>query len=190
MTHAAFCMLVAFLPTAALAAEQAHGGHGGIPWATLTFSAINLALFLYLLPRVLTFLGMPPIGEWVKERRRLVIEELEEAARARREAEQLQAEWRQRIAHLDAELEELRRQAEADTAAERDKILAAAQKAAEAIHRDAQRAAEQEIRNASAMLRAEVAKRALDIARTIAPQQLTAPDHQRFVAEFLEQVEK
>ncbi len=67
-------------------------------------------------------------------------------------------------------------------------IVAAARKAAEAIRRDAQRTAEQEIRSAQELLRAEVAQQALDIARRLAPQQLTTADHQRFVSDFVQQV--
>lgn len=50
--------------------------------------------------------------------------------------------------------------------------------------------AESEIRSAQEALRAEVAKQALAIAERLAPQRLTPADQQRFVREFVEQVER
>jgi F0F1-type ATP synthase membrane subunit b/b' len=57
------------------------------------------------------------------------------------------------------------------------------------IRKDAQKAAEQEIHNAETLLRAEVAAQALSIARRIAPQRLTPTDQERFVGDFIHQVE-
>ena len=182
--------LVVLLPAAALAAEveEHHGGTHGVPWAKLAFSAANFAIFLFLLPRLVQGLIGVNVREWLAVRRRTVAEALAQADRARQEAEALRAEWQRRLDTLGTELESMLAQARADIAAERDQILAAARKAAEAIHRDAQRTAESETRNAEQALRAEVAKQALAIAERLAPQRLTPVDQRRFVDEFVEQV--
>jgi F-type H+-transporting ATPase subunit b len=182
MTRAVAFLLTWLLPLAALAEEvEEHAGEHGIPWAKLVFSAINFAIFLYILRR----LGWDSLRNMVGDRRAAIQKALEQAEHAGREAEALRAEWQQRLERLSNELEAMLQQARADIAAERDQILAAARQAAEVIRRDAQRTAENEIRSAREALRAEVAKQALAIAERRAPERLTANDQHRFVEEFV-----
>jgi len=81
-------------------------------------------------------------------------------------------------------------QARADIGVERDQILAAARRTAEAIQRDAERTAENEMRQARERLRAEIAHHALAIAERIAPQRLTGDDQARFVHDFVNEVNR
>lgn len=175
-----------FLPAVALASQEQHAaeGHGaahGVPWATLLFSLINFLLFVGVLKKF----AWPAIRNAVRERRQVVLKEIEEATRARREAEKLKAEWEQRLARLGEELDQMRRQSRAELDREREQLLAAAQKVAESIRRDAERAAEQEVRNARAMLREEVARQALEVARELAAQRLSPASQEKFVSDFL-----
>jgi len=184
---AAIAALVA-LPALALASEAGgHSEHSGMSTPLkLALMFINLGLFAMLMRSV----AVPGIRRWIAERRDMVVDALEKAARAKREAESLQAEWKQRLANLDSELEQLRTQARTEIAAERDAILQSARTLAENIARDAQRAAEQELRNARDLLRSEVARQAYELAAAQAPQRLTATDQRRFLDEFLDQVSK
>jgi F-type H+-transporting ATPase subunit b len=177
------------LPAAALAAavEEGHEAHG-VPWLKLLFMTINLAIFIRIAPPVARLLLGVDLWEWAAARRERVATALAEADRAKREAEAMRLEWQRRLEVLGTELEAMLAQARADIAVERDQILAAARKTAEAIHRDAQRTAETELRSAQEALRAEVAKQALAIAERLAPQRLTPADQQRFVSEFVAQV--
>lgn len=189
-------LLAIVVPAMALAAEAHHDvEHHGIPWSTLIFSFINTAIFLwvffrYLWPFVCDLMNWAWTAKLAEERRRRIVSSLEQAAKAKEDAEHLKAEWENRLAGLAAEIESLRAQARADIARERDEILAAARKLAESIRRDAQRAAEQEVRNAQALLRAEVVERALTIARQLAQEQLTPADKDRFIDEFVSQVNR
>ncbi len=175
-------------PAAAFAsAVEEHGEAAhGIPWGKLALSLINFSIFVFILRRS----AWPTLRNWAAERRARIAQELAEADRAKREAEALRAEWQRRLEDLSGELEEMLRQARADIAVERDQILAAARKTAEAIHRDAQRTADSEIRNARDALRAELAAQALAVAERLAPQRLTPTDQSRFVDEFVQQVER
>ncbi len=185
MTRALAALLFAFLPEIALAAEEAHHtAPHGVPWGKLFFMTVNFAIFYLILRRFV----YPLIADWLHERRARVVADLERAAAAKRAAEALQAEWKKRLADLGAELDEMRRQAQAELATEREQILNAARRTAEAIRRDAERDAEQELRNAQALLRAEVAKHALAIASRLAEERLTPDDRQRFVNDFIRQV--
>jgi len=180
-------LLALLLPLAALAQEiEEHHPHPGIPWAKLAFTAVNFSIFVAIVYRF----AAPAVREWIVDRRNTVKAALEQAARVRAEAEALRAEWQQRIDRLGGELEEMLRLARADIEIERDQILAAARRTAEAIQRDAARTAENELRQARERLRAEVADQALAIAERLAPQRLTAADQGRFVDEFVSQVRR
>lgn len=180
-------LLFLLVPALVLGSEAAHAehGHGAIPWATLIFSTINLLIFIALLRRFV----WPALRAWAQDRHQLVVETLEQAARAKRAAETLKAEWEQRVANLTAELDDLRRQTGAEIAREREQILSAAEKAAASIRRDAERAAEQELRNAQTLLREEVARQALEVARELALQRLNPPTQDQFLTDFLNKVQ-
>jgi F-type H+-transporting ATPase subunit b len=131
---------------------------------------------------------MPAVRTWVRERRDRVINDLESAAEAKAEALQLKAEWEARLAHLDETIAEMRAQARQDAERERARILAAAQKTADTIRRDAERAAAYEVRRMQEQLRAELVRQALRSAEAQARSQWTAADQERFIADFLTQV--
>ena len=126
-------------PLLALAAGGGDGDHHGMSTPVkLTVMTINLGIFVYLLRAT----AWPMMKEWVAARRVSVVDALEKAAIAKREAESLKQEWTRRLASLDQEIDEMRAMAEKQIAAEREKILEATRKLAESIRRDAERAAE------------------------------------------------
>jgi F-type H+-transporting ATPase subunit b len=179
---AAACALHARL---ALASEESHGhAPGGIPWSSLLFSAINLAIFVWVLARFV----MPAVRQWVRDRRDQVVNDLRDAAAAKAEAERLKAEWEARLADLQHTIAELHAQAQRDAERERERILAAARAAADAIRKDAERAAAYELRRTQAQLRAELVRQAISLAEEATRAQWTAADQQRFIADFLKQV--
>jgi F-type H+-transporting ATPase subunit b len=172
----------------AMAEEAAHGHshEAASPLWPLLFSAINLAIFLWVLARYV----LPPVREWVHHRRSRVVQALEEAAAAKAEALRLREEWEQRLAQFNRAVEEMQAQARQDAERERARVLEAAHKTAAAIRRDAELAAAYELRHAQELVRADLVRQAVRLAEEAARTQLTADDHQRFVAEFLKQVEQ
>jgi F-type H+-transporting ATPase subunit b len=183
----ALVLLSVLLAAVAFAAEGGHGeahGHGGIPVAKLLFSTINLGIFVFILSRF----AMPQIRLWVRERRQYVVTALDEAAAAKREAERLRAEWEQRLASFENEVEQLRAQARRDAERERDRILASARKTAETIQRDAERAAAYEQRRAREELRDKIVRQAIVLAEKQTHERWTTTDQDRSVAEFVKQV--
>jgi F-type H+-transporting ATPase subunit b len=180
----ACCTLL--LPLAVLASEDAHHGHGGIPWGTLLFNLVNFSLLCWIFARF----GLPLIRDYASSRRARIVEELQAASKARAEAEQLKAHWESRLAGLDQEISQIRQQAAADTAREREQILATARRTAETIRNDARRAAAQEVRRAEAELRETVAREATTVAAQLMRERLTAADQERFIREFLGRVKE
>ncbi len=167
------------------AEESAHGHEAQSSAGILVFSAINLLIFLWMLGRFV----LPPVRDWVRARRQRVVQALEQAAAAKAEAERLRAQWEERLAQFDATVEEMQAQARRDGERERDRILEAARKTADSIRRDAELAAAYELRRTQEQLRAELVRQALRLAEGAARTQLSAADQERFVAEFLKQVQ-
>lgn len=197
LTALSTTLLPAVYATAAFAAEHGAGheaagehaaaahGHGGIPWLTIAFSTINLIIFIYILVRA----AAPAVKSWVSERRALIVQELEDAAAERGEAERLRNEWEARLAKLEQEIAEMRAQARADIERERERILDAARVSAANMLRDAQRLAAAEGAQIEAQIRAEVARKAIAAAQDKIQKNWTSDDQRRLVADFLRQVQ-
>ncbi len=186
MTPFRSALLLAALLLLQPAVLLAAAGGGPPTPIKLTVMTINLLIFIYLLRST----AWPMLKESVAARRDDVVEALEKAATAKREAEELKAQWAERLASLDQEIEEMRDQAEKQIAGERDQILASTEKLVESIKRDAEKAAEQDLRNAREQLRAEVAEQAYRLACETAPSKLGDSDQKRFIDEFIAQVSK
>lgn len=168
------------------APAMAAGGHDeGFPLWSLIFSTINLTLFILVLRRF----ALPPIRAWVRERHDRILRDLNAAADARAAAEQLKADWEERIAGLDDKLAAMRKQAQGDAEIERERILAEAHRTAERVVRDAEQAATAELRELQTQLRAELADRALKLAEETVRRDWTDVDQNRFVDEFVRQVQ-
>jgi F-type H+-transporting ATPase subunit b len=166
-------------------AAHAHAHETASPLWPLLFSTINLAIFIWVLARYV----LPPVRDWVHHRRNHVVQALEQAAAAKAEALRLREEWEQRLAQFGRAVEEMQAQARRDAERERAHILETAHKTAEAIRRDAELAAAYEVRRTQEQVRADLVRQAVRLAEQAARTQLTADDQQRFVAEFLKQVE-
>lgn len=164
--------------------QQVHGHHG-IPWATLFFTFVNFGLFVWLLARYV----WPQVRLWLRERHTAVIQELRAAQDARRQAEELRAQWQQRLAGLDREIAQLRQQVEADLTRERERAWQQARNAAEAIRKDAERTVAAEMRRIEEELRAEMVQHAVALAREIVRAQWSAADQQRTLEEFEREVQ-
>jgi F-type H+-transporting ATPase subunit b len=180
----AFLPVALLLAPAASASEAAHEHAGGPALAPLLFSAINLAIFIWIIARY----AMPQVRRFVRQRRDQVVQALQEAAAAKAEALELRTQWEQRLAQFEQEVQAMQARARQDAEQERERILAAAGKAAESIRRDAERTAAYEIRRTQEQVRAELVRQAVELAADAARTQLTPADQQRFVADFLKQV--
>ena len=170
----------------ALSSEAEHhpGAAHGASLSDLIFPTINFAIFAW----IIWHYGAPAIRGWVRERHERVVRALQEAAAAQAEAERLRREWQDRIAHLDQTIEQMRAELRADAERERERILAEAHKTAQIIQRDAERAAANETRRVRQELRADLVRRALQLAEDDARSHWSTDDQQRSLEEFLRHV--
>lgn len=182
---------VAVLVVAGPAGASGGGAHGEGPptaqqWLLLLFTCVNFAVFVFLLRRFTS----APLRDFLRGRRKEIVDLMAEAAREKAEAQALKDEYQAKLARLeDAKQEliaEVQRMAESDAA----KLLAAATEAAARLKRDAERAAQSDHERAVRELRAEAARLAAALAAADIRQRLDPAIRQRLLDEFLEGVAK
>jgi F-type H+-transporting ATPase subunit b len=172
-----FCTLVTGFPTAARAAAE--GGSGFL------FEVMNLVLLL----GVLGFLTRKPISNYLAERRDTIRNNIESAEKLYQDAESRLAEWQERAAGLDAEVESIREAARKSAEHEAATVLADARATAERIQASAHATVERELRRARAALRDEAANLAVELAAGQLREQVTDADRDRLVDEFVSRIE-
>ncbi|MEZ4598574.1 MAG: hypothetical protein R2940_02155 [Syntrophotaleaceae bacterium] len=166
----------------ASAAENGHGGGDLLKDFIARF--VNFAL----LAGLLWFFLRKPIKNALGERREKLAAALEEARRAREEAEARAALLAAQLEAGSREIEQLRRQLADETAKERALLTQQAEQAAESILREARNQADQQLERARRELQAEAAALAIELAEKQLATGLTAADQKRLVDESLKQV--
>jgi ATP synthase F0 subunit b len=192
---------LSFAPAIVLASPEAHDAHGGAPpsfadieWITpvlmhkgntgLVWVLVNFAVLMWLLDRLL-FRGL---RKRTAERHDTIKSELERATRARREAEGILSEYRQRMDRLEGEAIELMEDAKRRAEADRRSIIAAAEQEAERIEASARAAAEREADVRRRRIENEVVDRAIERAEALLREKLAPPDQTRMVAEYITRI--
>jgi F-type H+-transporting ATPase subunit b len=178
--------LLSSLAWAAGEGGGAHGGHegDGAQLLVLAFSAINFLLFVLVLRRY----ALPAIRESLRRRRDTIVQALNEAKRAKEEAESLRREYQQKLAGLAAEQERLRAQALEAAEREKNRSLEEARRMAERIQTEARQIAQREIAESRRLLRQEIAEQAIRIATELIRTRLTAADQNRMIQELVREV--
>ena len=176
--------LCPLLVSSALGAAEEGPEGGGSQVLVLGFFTINFLLFALVLRRY----ALPVIKETLRQRRDTVVRALNEAKRAKEEAENLRWEYEQKLAGLTAERERLRAQALEAAEREKGRILEETRRLAERIRTEAQLIAQREVEEARRSLRREVAEQAVRLATDLLRSRLTPADQSRFVQDLLVEV--
>ena len=213
LSAAAVAALIAFAPASGLAAPEggahgeshgepgAHGGsHGGghedsplnlfsfdygpgkhYANPPLGFAILNFAILIGLLVKF----GGPKIRQSLVARHDNIKTALEEGARLRKEAQDKLEEYKQRIAHVDAEVEQLVGEIRAQAEEEKARILAEAEKQAAAMKKDAEDRINAEIARARRTLEAEVVTAAVAATEKLLQDNAQATDQTKLVDTFI-----
>jgi len=172
---------------AAEAAEEEGGGNflvspnvGLMIWTLLAFG-----ITLYLLNK----LAFPRIAEALDKRRKAIEDSIENAARSKREADELLEEYRARLREAREQAEDItvRARKAADTVAEEAKAQATRQR--EELMANARRDIEQETRRALDEIRKEVADLTVIATEKVTRKSLTPEDHRRLIEDALGEVD-
>jgi F-type H+-transporting ATPase subunit b len=172
------------LPVILWAAEEGHGEH--VPSISdLVFPVINFLLFVFILYRYV----IPTVRDVLRQRREKITLALEEAKRAKEEAERLRKDYELKLAGLAAEQEKIREQALEAAEQERERIVEEARQMAERVKSEVQQIAQREVEEARRTLRQEAANQAVRIATELIQSRLTQTDHRRFVQDLVIEVQ-
>ncbi len=169
-------------PAMALADEEAHHG-GEHAWDTtaLVASGVNFVILIALF----VFLFKNSLNNFLKERKASVERELNEAARLKAEAEAKHKEYSERLAKLDSELEQIKKDMIATGTKERDRIVAEAEQKAARMRREAEFVVEQQVKQLREDLTREAVEAAIAAAEVLVTKATTSFDHQRLAQEYL-----
>jgi len=174
----------AALPAVAMA-STAEGHHEGAPssgqWLLLLFTFINFIAFVYLFQRF----TRTPLRDFLRGRRKELVELMAAAERAKTEAEALRREYESKVAALEQTKASLIAEVRAIADADRVRMIAGAKEASERLMRDAERTAQSDIERAKQELRAEAARLAAGLAAADVSRRIDDPTRNRLLDEFL-----
>ena len=177
---------------AAVAVAAEHGGAGGhsaplftheklmdLLWRTLNFAVLVVILVKFL---------KKPIANGLAARRQAIRNEYEDLEARKAEAEAKYKEYEAKISKLDEEVEKIIAAAVSQGEAEKARIIAEGERAADDIRRQAENAVANEIAEARRRLRAEIAEEVAAAAEKIIREGLTPEDHRRLIEDNLAKV--
>ena len=176
------------LPALGLAEDHGaeHGEHGGWDVTSIVASFVNF----FVLIGLFVFLFKGKLTEFLKERRAQVEVELNEAARLRAEAEAKHKEYSERMAKLDQELGQIKREMIAAGEKERDRIVAEAEEKASRMRKEAEFIIEQQAKQLREDLKREASEAAVTAAEQLLEKATTSFDQQRLAQEYLAALQK
>jgi F-type H+-transporting ATPase subunit b len=180
------------LPALGLAQEHGeahgaeHGEHGGWDVNGIVASFVNF----FVLIGLFVFLFKDKLRSFLKERRAAIEVELNEAARLRAEAEAKHKEYSERMAKLDQELAQIKREMIAAGEKERDRIVADAEEKASRMRKEAEFIIEQQMKQLREDLKRETGEAAVEAAEQLLMKATTSFDQQRLAQEYLAAMQK
>ncbi len=123
------------------------------------------------------------------EKRSLEIQmAMEEAAKAKKSAEDKYLEYQTRVAQLDEEIAKIMELSKGDAAKERESIVEEAKKQSEKIVQQAEISAKHEVQLAKQELRKEAAEIAAQMAADAVKQATTPEDHRNWVKTYIDKI--
>ena len=190
--RALFIAVFAVLSTAAVVyasgGEGGHGGGHGVSPAQLKDFGWRILNFAVLAAILIWAIKKANVKGSLAERQAQIEKNLSEAREAREAAEAKLAEYTDKLAKANMEVETLRISMMKDAEAEKQRIVAEAKLAAQKLVEQAAQAADQEVLKARNELRAEAARLAVEMAAGRVAGAVQKADHDRFVDEYLGKV--
>ena len=153
--------------------------------APFVFMLLNFGVLLLILAKW----GRPAARKAAEERHDLIKTALDEAAKLREQAAAKLAEYESRIKNVDAEVQKLVDGIRADAAADKQRILEAAEAQAKQMKRDAEQRIAAEIEYARKSLQREVSVAATGATEKLLKDKLTSDDQSKLVSTFITNVQ-
>ena len=182
------CLLLVVLAAAGFASEGGEGAHHvdtakqlkDFAWRVLDFAAL-MALVVWALKKA-------DVKGSLAARQAAIDKALQEAAEAKKAAEKIFAEYSEKLATANKEVDALYAAIKTEGEAEKARIITEANAMAEKIREQASQAAQQEVLKARTDLRVEAARLAVELAEQTIKEKIVKNDQDRLVGEYLTKV--
>jgi F-type H+-transporting ATPase subunit b len=178
-----------FVAKVAGASDHGGGHEAGaheINWFELIGQSFTFLCFVGLL----VWKGGPAAKSFFLNRHESVKKAVEEAQRAKADAEAKAAEYTRKMADIEGELQKLKDTFASTAAAEKQRLLQEAEQTAKRIEKDTHALIQTELEKAQAALRADAADMAVKLAEDILRKEIKADDQKRLVNEFMQSLGK
>ncbi len=149
-------------------------------WTLITFAIAVFILWKY---------AFGPLQRIIDERRARVRESLEAAEETRTEAQRLLADYKESLARVRGEAEDILERARKAGESTKSEILAAAKEQSDRRVEQARQQIERDTRTALREIKTQVADLALMAAEKVTTRSLTDADHQRLIEEALKDID-
>ena len=156
-----------------------------IPW-TFIAQILNLFIQVYLIKRFL----FKPINEVLQKRQQLANQNIEEAKKAKEDAEAVKAEYESSMSNARAEAGRIIEDAKKDAGLRADEMIREAQAEASSIKAKAEADIRLERKKALNEVKDEIGSLAMDIAGKVVEKEIREDDHRALIDEFLQNVEE
>ena len=189
-----FCTFIALLTLIAIS-SLAYASSGapvgptfwGIPtakWWDLLWRFMNFAVLLIVLIKVLS----KPIANGLRARQQSIKEQFTDLEERKAEADSVYQSYEEKLASIDQEISDIIQSAVAQGEAEKERIIDAANRAAEDIRRQAEMAIQHELAEAKLKLREDVANQAVVMAEELIKKNLQEADQVKLIEDYLAKV--
>ncbi len=178
-------ILTLFLLTTSAAMAAGGGDHATETFGDASFDLVAHAVNLSILIGIIVWFGGPAIKDALANRSTDTRRELEDAHKAKQEAQARYEELEARLSDFEQELAQLRANAEKGVEREVESIHERAERDARLVAESASRSINDEVARARQALRREAVDLAVQIASEQVKSQIAGDDHERLGREFL-----
>lgn len=147
-------------------------------------SVLNFGLLAFILVRF----GKKPIAAALAKRKQSIMQDIDNAARLKEEAERRLEDYEDKLTRLEETLAELKAEYAAQAEVEKAHLIAEAEQRRDRMRRDAEFRVEQELKAARAMLLQEAVESAVAAAEELLRQRVGKEDQDRVAEEYLKAI--
>ena len=154
-----------------------------VPW-TFIAQICNLFIQVYLIKRFL----FKPINQMLEKRRAMADAEIQDAQKAKAEAQAIKAEYEQNMQEAKTRANEILTTAQKTAAIKSEEVLRDAAQQAAAMKEKAEKDIAQEKRKAVNEIKDEIGGMAMEIAGKVIEREISEKDHAKLIDEFIANV--
>lgn len=154
-----------------------------VPW-TFVATICNLFIQIYLIKRFL----FKPVNAMLEKRKAMADAQIQDAIKAKDEAQAMKAEYEQNMAEAKNKANEILTTAQKTASVQSEEMLREAAQQAAAIKAKAEKDIAQEKRKAVNEIKDEIGGMAMDIAGKVIEREISEEDHKKLIDEFIANV--